>query len=104
MTDIKARDYRAMYRAAFEFHERHNPPQIDREYWQTHTPGIDDFPQIDCDYWEQAAQDMCNVSNNFNNDKFIMALLCAVYDELGREYKRGRQAALTTRTPAEAEL
>lgn len=30
------RDYRAMYRAAFEYHDRHNPPRIDREYWQTH--------------------------------------------------------------------
>lgn len=28
------RDYRAMYRAAFEYHDRHNPPRIDREYWQ----------------------------------------------------------------------
>lgn len=87
------RDYRAMYRAAFEYHDRHNPPRIDREYWQTHTPGIDDTPQLEIDYWEQAAQDIGEVSNRFGNDKFIIGLLCAIYDELGAEYNAARQRA-----------
>lgn len=92
------RDYRAMYRAAFEYHDRHNPPRIDREYWQTHTPGEADPPQVDLDYWDKAAQDICEVSNRFSNGKFMMDLLAAIYDELGREYEAARrQAADQTR-------
>lgn len=87
------RDYRAMYRAAFEYHDRHNPPRIDREYWQTHTPGVDDTPQAEIDYWDKAAQDICEVANRFSNDKFMTGLLCAIYDELGREYADARQQA-----------
>ena len=87
------RDYRAMYRAAFEYHDRHNRPRIDREYWQAHTPGIDDTPQAELDYWDEAAQDICEVSNRFDNDKFIIDLLAAIYDELGREYAEARRQA-----------
>jgi len=101
-TDIdEKRDYRAMYRAAFEYHDRHSPPRIDREYWQTHTPGIDDTPQADLDYWDKAAQDICEVSNRFGNDKFMMDLLCGIYDELGREYEAARQAATNPSLTAE---
>lgn len=89
----KKRDYRAMYRAAFAYHERHSPPQVDREYWQAHTPGIDDTPQADLDYWDKAAQDICEVSNRFGNDKFIMGLLADIYDELWREYDAERRQA-----------
>lgn len=88
------RDYRAMYRAAFEYHDRHNPPRIDREYWQTHEPGVDDVPQAELDYWDKAAQDICEVSNRFGNDKFIVDLLAAIYDELGREYADARRQAV----------
>ena len=87
------RDYRAMYRAAFEYHDRHNPPRIDREYWQTHTPGEAEPPQVDLDYWDKAAQDICEVSNRFSNGKFMMDLLAAIYDELGREYEAARRQA-----------
>lgn len=87
------RDYRAMYRAAFEYHDRHSPPRIDREYWQTHTPGEADPLQVDLDYWDKAAQDICEVSNRFGNDKFMMDLLAAIYDELGREYEAARRQA-----------
>ena len=92
------RDYRAMYRAAFEYHDWHSPPRIDREYWQTHTPGVDDTPQADLDYWDKAAQDICEVSNHFGNDKFMMDLLCGIYDELGREYEAARRAAVNPLT------
>lgn len=88
------RDYRAMYRAAFEYHDRHNPTRIDREYWQTHEPGVDDVPQAELDYWDKAAQDICEVSNRFGNDKFIVDLLAAIYDELGREYADARRQAV----------
>lgn len=88
------RDYRAMYRAAFEYHDRHNPPRIDREYWQTHEPGVDDVPQAELDYWDKAAQDICEVSNRFGNDKFIVDLLAAIYDELGREYAGAQRRAV----------
>ena len=87
------RDYRAMYRAAFEYHDQHNPPRIDREYWQTHEPGKASLPQVDLDYWGKAARDICEISKQFCNDKFMQGLLCAVYDELAREYEVARQQA-----------
>lgn len=98
-TGIDARrNYRAMYRAAFEYHDRHNPPRIDREYWQTHTPGEAEPPQVDLDYWEQAARDICEVSMRFSNDKFLMDLLGAIYDELLREYESARRQAAERKT------
>ncbi len=87
------RDYRAMYRAVFEFHNQHNPPQTDKAYWQQNKPGEADPPQADLDYWAKAAADVAAVSKQFGNDKFIMDLLCAVYDELGREYEAARRQA-----------
>lgn len=88
-----ARDYRAMYRAAYEYHMQHSPPQADRAYWQTHIPGVDATPQLDHEYWDKAAQDVCEVSAHFENDPFIMDLLTSIYSELEREYEkaRGRQ-------------
>lgn len=91
------RDYRAMYRAAFEYHDRHNPPQVIREYWQQHKPGEADPPQAELDYWAAAAQDACEVSNRFDNDKFVTGLLGAIYDELGREYASRQAAAQASR-------
>jgi len=64
-----SRNYRAMYRAACDFHEQHNPP--------TESP----------EYWERTAIEIAEVSRSFNNDPFIKGLLCAIYEELGREYK-----------------
>lgn len=87
------RDYRAMYKAAFEYHSRHNPPRIDRDYWQTHTPGVDSVPQAEVEYWERAAQDGCEICNSFDNDRFLTDLLLTIYNELGREYKAQQQAA-----------
>ena len=87
------RDYRAMYRAAFAYHEQHSPPQVDRAYWQTHTPGIDDTPQLDLEYWAQAAKDICEICSRFDNDSFMTDLLTGIYSELEREYKAARQQA-----------
>lgn len=89
------RDYRAMYRAAFEYHDRHNPPRIDRKYWQTHTPGVDDTPQAELEYWQQAAQDMQAESDRYERDPFLTTLLEAVYEELAREYESKRQRIAT---------
>lgn len=66
----QGRDYRAIYRAVHEYHERHNPPQLTGEYWRA------------------AATDIAAVSNALDNDPFGQALLMAVYAELEREYKR----------------
>lgn len=88
------RDYRAMYRAAFMFHEKYNPPQIDLDYWRTYTPGETEAPRIDLVYWEKVTGELCEVSNRFGNDSFMKDLLVAVYEELEREYKAmQRQAA-----------
>ena len=88
-----ARDYRAMYRAAFAFHEAHNPPTVDREYWRTHTPGFDDPPQAELDYWQHAAEDLSKTGAECGSDPFFIGLILAVYDELEREYKAARSAA-----------
>ena len=80
-TGIDARrDYRAMYRAACDFHERHNPPCLDDEM----------------EYWTQAADDMSEVAARFDNDAFLIGLLIAVYNELEREYKRLAELAIKT--------
>lgn len=64
-----ARNYRAFYRAACDFHERHNPP----------TNGAD--------YWSDVTDDMIRIAEAHDSDPFIIALLSAVTDELEREYK-----------------
>lgn len=87
------RDYRAMYRAAFEYHDRHNPPRIDRKYWRTHTPGVDEMPQTELDYWEQTAHDIQAEAERHGRDPFFVSLLEAVHAELAREYERERNNA-----------
>lgn len=61
------RNYRAMYRAACNFHERNNPPE-----------------NTDA-YWAKAAADMAAVNSEFQGDVFLRGLLLAIWDELGRE-------------------
>ena len=97
----KKRNYRAMYRAACDFHERHNPPRVDAEYWKSHTPGIDEPPEAELQYWEEAANDICEVSNAGGNDPFLMGLLVAVYEELEREFKAIQKAASERQKPPE---
>lgn len=87
------RDYRAMCRAAFEYHDRHNPPRIDRKYWQTHTPGVDETPQSELDYWEQTAHDIQAEAERYGRDPFFVSLLEAVHAELAREYEQERNNA-----------
>ena len=81
------RNYRAMYRAACNFHEAHNPPAFDGAYWQTHTYGVDEVPRIEAEYWERTAHDIAWTAYQYHNDPFITGLLMAVYDELEREYR-----------------
>jgi len=78
LKSLGGRDYRAMYRAACNFHERHHPAQLT------------------ADYWEAAAEDMTKTSNEFDNDPFLMELLLAVYEELEREYETLRKNDLTS--------
>ena len=87
-----SRDYRAMYRAACNFHERHNPPKVDSEYRKSHTPGEDDTPQAELDYWEEAAMDVSETASAFQSDPFLTGLLLAVYEELEREYRALRDS------------
>lgn len=89
----EGRNYRALYRAACDFHEAHNPPFVDREYWKAHTPGEDETPEAEIAYWTEAARDLRETGQRFNNDPFLIGLLVAVYNELGREYTARREAA-----------
>lgn len=63
-------DYRKLYRAAVDFHERHNPPTLDRGYW------------------DATAADLIETSREFGNDPFLDAMLQAAFSELEAEYKR----------------
>lgn len=89
----KSRNYRAMYRAACDFHERNNPPTVDIEYWKSHSPGIDETPQAELDYWEKAVEDMTATANSLQQDPFLTGLLVAIFEELEREYKALREGA-----------
>ena len=87
------RNYRAMYRAACNYHERHNPPAVESAYWQTHIPGEDETPQAEAEYWADAARDASKTASSFKQDPFFIGLLAAVYSELEREYSTMREAA-----------
>lgn len=73
------RDYRAMYAALFRFHERHNPPTIGEDNGDG--------------YWIATTDDMQATAKQFNDDPFMLNLLCTVFEELEREYKAMRNAA-----------
>lgn len=88
------RNYRAMYRAACDFHERHNPPRVEAAYWASHTPGTDAPPPSEVEYWQQTAQDASDTATAQGNDPFLIGVLAAVYEELEREYEQMRENAL----------
>ena len=74
-----ARDYRAMYAALFRFHDRHNPPTIGEDNGDG--------------YWIATTDDMQATAKQFNDDPFMLNLLCTVFEELEREYKAMRNVA-----------
>lgn len=91
-----SRDYKRLYRVAFDFHDQHNPPTVNREYWRNHEPGIDEPPAEELAYWERMAQDMGEAAakvESGSSDKLLIDLLIAVTDELEREYKAIRDEA-----------
>lgn len=89
----KSRNYRAMYRAACDFHERNNPPTVDLVYWRAHTLGKEDeTPQMELDYWEKVVEDMTATANKFQQDPFLTGLLVVIFNELEREYKAMQKA------------
>ena len=69
-----SRNYRAMYRAACDFHERHNPPTLDSSGG--------------ADYWTAVTEDMTETAGRFDGDLFITGLLIAIFEELEREYRQ----------------
>lgn len=70
---VQSRNYRAMYRAACNYHEKYTPPVVGEDNGLT--------------YWAAAAEEIGTISKAFNNDPFMIDLLSAVYSELEREYK-----------------
>ena len=87
MSASGTRNYKALYRAAHDYHIQHAPPVVDRAYWETHTAGKDEPPQAELDYWAEAAADVSATARAFGNDPFLIGLLVAVYEELEREYQ-----------------
>lgn len=86
------RDYKRLYRIAYDFQQRHNPPTVDREYWKGKTPGLDDTPEAELRYWEETAEDAGRTSAAAGNDPFVIDLICAIVSDLEREYKRLRES------------
>lgn len=76
-----SRNYRAMYRAACNFHEKHNPTQ-----WNGLVFGATPENEPDCSYWGAVVDEMQQIATQFDNDPFITAMLLAIFDELEREY------------------
>ena len=68
------KSYRAAYRAAFDFHARHNPPTLEASYW------------------DDTAADMLSISGENAGNHFLQELLAAAYTELQREYDRMKTA------------
>lgn len=91
------RNYKALYRAAHDYHKRHNPPTVDRAYWETHKAGEDEAPRVELDYWEDVCNDISATANAYNNDPFLIGLLATVFEELEREYQSLREKALDRR-------
>jgi len=80
-----------MYRAAYEYHMRNAPPMVDREYWQSHVPGEADIPRTEEAYWDRANRDMLETCAAHDNNPLLSGLLCAIYDDLMRDYEAGRR-------------
>ena len=88
-----SRDYNKLYRIAHDYHRKHSPPVVDKEYWRTHTPGLDDIPEAEAQYWIKAAEELGEASAAGECDLFLMDLLSALYAEIEREYKAIREEA-----------
>lgn len=65
---MKTDAYSSIYRAVYDFHKRHAPCPVTLEEW------------------EAMQEDVAAVSYKHGNDKFIMDMLTAVYNELERQY------------------
>lgn len=70
LLSLDGENYRAVYRAVCNFHERHNPPRLDDSYW------------------DEAAVDLLETARQFSEDDFALEMLIAVYTELERQYKQ----------------
>lgn len=81
-----SRNYRAMYRAVCNFHEKHNPQK-----WRGLSFGQTDDNEPDCSYWGRATDEMGAIALQFDNDPFVTGLLLAVWDELEREYQQMKE-------------
>lgn len=100
MDVMAARDYKKLYRIAFDFHKKWNPPTVNREYWKTHKAGEADPPEEELEYWERVMADILVAAAAGDNDPFLIGtgtgkegLLTAIYEELEREQNRLRRAA-----------
>ena len=68
------KDYRAIFRAAYTFHEQHSPPRLE------------------AGYWAETAKDLTGIMIDFNQDPLLSGLLHAIYADLEREYKHTLEA------------
>lgn len=62
------------------------PPVVNREYWKTHIPEVDDPPAEELAYWEGVSGHMAYISADSGNDPFLVDMLTAAYKELERVY------------------
>ena len=68
-----ARDYNAIFRAAYNFHKQH-------------------LARLEASYWAEAIKGLNDIMIDFNQDPLLMGLLQAIYADLEREYKHMLEA------------
>lgn len=85
LQSISGENYRAMYRAACNFHEKYNPAT-----WAADLRNEDAASE----YWLQAAEELGAVGGSCGGHPFLTALLTAVYLEMEDEYNQIKTGSL----------
>ena len=80
------KDYKAIFRTAFEFLDKYKYLPVQGDYWQNHIPGVDDPPPTEIQYWGEMGQEASDLANKYLNDQFLTDLLIAIIDELERQH------------------
>lgn len=85
--------YRAIYRAAYNFHEKYSQFTVDPDYWSTHEPGAAAAPDFELDYWDRAVSDMAALSNTEGlKCTFFDRILSVVFADLEASYMQAARS------------
>lgn len=93
------RDYNKFFGIAYKFHQKHNLPQIDAEYWRTHAIHSTDPPVLDLEYWVNVRSEASSILAKYGDDPFLFGLMAEVMTELDRQYEQLKRAQKMNREP-----